>query len=410
MPLLLFFREGMEALHQSVDRFLDYLRYERNQSDYTLVAYRTDLLQYIAYVEQLLGEGFVPSEGDRDLIRGFLVSLMEKGMKSSSVHRKVSSIKSYYLYLVKIGLLEHSPARLIRSPRGEKPLPAVLSELEIEHLLGREEIDEADFLSLRNYLVLEMLYQTGMRRGELVGLREDSVDLTLDILKVFGKGRKERIVPFGKDLSRRITQYLTLKHEKIGLSRFFFVTLSNQPLGGEDVYRIVHERLQSVPGLARRGPHVLRHTFATTMLSNGAELMAVKELLGHKSVSTTVLYTHTSLAELQQMYNAHPRASKKKSIMEVRIQSIHFTASAALEEFVQKKLDRLDRLYGGVVKAEVILKVAKSEDDKNKEASIRLEVPGPDLFAEKQAPSFEEAIDLVVDALKRQIDKLKEQH
>ena len=383
--------------HSSIERFLSYLRYERNQSEHTVAAYELDLQQYVRYVEEVLGEEFVPSDGDRDLIRGFLSSLIEQGRKRSSVHRKLSSLKSYYRYLVKIGTLEQSPARLVRGPRGESPLPAVLSEQEIRNLLYAQEVDKDDFVALRNQLILEMFYEGG-------------VDLSSRVLRVFGKGRKERIIPFGDRLAARISEYLALKHQKVGLSQIFFVSLGNQPLSGEVVYQIVHEQLQSIPGLARRGPHVLRHTFATAMLNNGAQLMAVKELLGHKSVATTVLYTHTSLAELQQMYNAHPRASKKKSIMEVRIQSVHFTATTALEEFVQKKLDRLDRLYGGVVKAEVVLKVAKGGEDKNKEASIRLEVPGPDLFAEKQASSFEEAVDLAVDALKRQIEKIKDQH
>lgn len=396
--------------HSSIERFLSYLRYERNQSEHTVAAYELDLQQYVRYVEEVLGEEFVPSDGDRDLIRGFLSSLIEQGRKRSSVHRKLSSLKSYYRYLVKIGTLEQSPARLVRGPRGESPLPAVLSEQEVSNLLYAQEVDKDDFIALRNQLILEMFYETGMRRSELVGLLEGGVDLSSRVLRVFGKGRKERIIPFGDRLAARISKYLALKHQKVGLSQIFFVSLGNQPLSGEVVYQIVHERLQSIPGLARRGPHVLRHTFATAMLNNGAQLMAVKELLGHKSVATTVLYTHTSLAELQQMYNAHPRASKKKSIMEVRIQSVHFTATTALEEFVQKKLDRLDRLYGGVVKAEVVLKVAKGGEDKNKEASIRLEVPGPDLFAEKQASSFEEAVDLAVDALKRQIEKIKDQH
>ena len=177
--------------HSSIERFLSYLRYERNQSEHTVAAYELDLQQYVRYVEEVLGEEFVPSDGDRDLIRGFLSSLIEQGRKRSSVHRKLSSLKSYYRYLVKIGTLEQSPARLVRGPRGESPLPAVLSEQEISNLLYAQEVDKDDFVALRNQLILEMFYETGMRRSELVGLLEGGVDLSSRVLRVFGKGRKE---------------------------------------------------------------------------------------------------------------------------------------------------------------------------------------------------------------------------
>lgn len=396
-------------MHETIDRFLDYIRYERNQSLRTIESYSEDLVQYQMYVEQELHESFSPTTGDRDIIRGFLSYLIERGLKSSSVHRKLSALKSYYRYLVKVGLMEQSPARFIKGPKGEAPLPAVLSHNEMEQLLSDVQLNENDFESVRDQLILEMLYETGMRRTEMASLMVEKVDLSRSSLRVLGKGNKERDIPFGARLSARITQYLHLRSAIAPLCGIFFVTLDNEPLGGEGVYRIVHNRLACIPGLARRGPHVFRHSFATEMLNHGADLMAVKELLGHKSIATTVRYTHTSLAELQNMYNAHPRAMKPKTTMEVRIQSVHFTASSQLEEFIQKKLDRLERFNAQVIRAEVTLRLTKGDEDRNKEAAIRLEIPGADVYAEKQAATFEEAVDLVADALKRQLEKAKEQ-
>ena len=163
-----------------------------------------------------------------------------------------------------------------------------------------------------------------------------------------------------------------------------------------------------IPGLARRGPHTLRHSFATDMLNEGADLTAVKELLGHSSLSTTVRYTHTTFKELQKMYHAHPRAQAEEKNMVVRIQFVHLDADKALEAFIQKKLDRLDRFFDEVIHADVVLKEVKSNEGKDKFASIRLGIPGNDLFAEKTAASFEEAVDLSIDALKKQIEKAKD--
>ncbi len=294
-----------------LQQFLDYLRYEKQYTDCTLESYEGDLLQFVAYVESLNLGWEAPTEGDKDLLRSWLSSLMDNGYKASSVQRKLSTIKSLYRYLVRIKFLEKNPAIVVRGPKSEKPLPAVLDEKLVESLLDDSDVDFSDFESLRNQLIFEVLFQTGLRRAELVGLKGRDVDLSLCQLKVLGKGKKERVVPFGEGLKERIKQYLDLKREKFGETEVFFVSLSSKGLSGDEVYQIVSKKLEGVVGLARRGPHVFRHTFATAMLNNGADLMSVKELLGHSSVSTTVKYTHTSLSELKKMYNAHPRAKKK---------------------------------------------------------------------------------------------------
>lgn len=388
-------------------RFLSYLRYERHHSEKTVESYALDLKQYLSYAKELDSAFIVPSEQDRDVVRSWISSLMDDKYQSSSVQRKLSAIKSFYRFLVRVGELKKNPVSSIRSPRVKAPLSSFLDEPALKELLNDTELYEADFLSVRDQLILEMLFETGIRRAEMCSLRLLDVDLCAMSIKVYGKGGKERIVPFGPFLKKRIEQYLFVRGEKVGLSEFFFVSLKNKMLSGADLYAVVHSKLDHVSGLSRRGPHVFRHTFATVMLNNGADLMSVKELLGHSSVSTTVRYTHTSLAELKKMYNAHPRAQRKNG-MEVRIQAVHFTMSQDLEDFVQKKLNRLDRLHDGVAYAEVVLKLdAKGGDGKNKEVFIRLDVPGPDLCAEKVASTFEEAVDLAVDAIKRQIEKVK---
>ncbi len=390
-----------------LQEFLDYLRYERNQSEKTIENYTVDLEQYILCCAQSVGEEYHPSEGDKDLIRSWLSSLIEEGYKASSVQRKLSAVKSFYRYLLKKKIIDKNPATFIRCPKVEKPLPSVLNEGDMRLLL--EGFDEActDFETVRDQLILEMLFDTGLRRSELASLQMRNVDLARMTLKILGKGSKERWVPFGNALKRRMQQYLRLREEKIGMSEDFFVSLKNKTLSGEDVYRVVHRKLSLFPDLARQSPHVLRHTFATVMLNRGADLMAVKELLGHSKVATTVRYTHSSLSELKKVYNAHPRAIKGKS-MNVRIQAVHFTLGQELEAFVQKKLDRLDRLHDGVMGAEVTLKLlSKAEGEANKEASIRLQVAGPDLFAAKSAATFEEAVDMAVDAIKKQAERLK---
>ncbi|KGN97097.1 integrase [Porphyromonas gingivicanis] len=386
--------------------FLGYLRYERNQSEKTVESYEVDLRQFLGFASLHSMEDFVPSEQDRDLIRMWLSSLIEECYKSSSVQRKLSAVKSFYRYLLKVGIIKKNPVAYLRGPKSEKPLPAVLDEREVCALLD-EDLDPEDFLMVRNQLILEMLFDAGLRRSELASLLFENVDLQKMTIKILGKGNKERFVPFGPPLKERIEQYLRLRREKVGMSEYFFVSLKNKTLSGADVYDVVHQKLVLFPDLARQSPHVLRHTFATVMLDRGADLMAVKELLGHAKVSTTVRYTHTSLAELKKVYNAHPRAIKKKG-MDVRIQAVHFTMSQDLEAFVQKKVERLERLHDGVLAAEVTMRLEpKGDGESNKVASIRLQVAGPDLFAEKSASTFEEAIDLSVDAIKRQIERLK---
>lgn len=390
-----------------IAQFEDYLRNEKNYSPLTLEAYRTDLLGFIAFVKEVSGREYTPGRGDRDFVRSWLSCLMDKGLKGASIDRKLSTLKSFYRFLRLRGIVDQSPLRDVRGPKKEKTLPSYLTEAQVESVF--ETIgQDMDFVSVRNRLIIEVIYQTGLRRSEVAGLELKNVDISQRQLKVLGKGGKERIVPFGKGLVERIEEYLYIRPSGKNVCEKFFVTLECKSLSGQDVYDVVHKALSGIDGLPRRGAHTLRHSFATSMLNNGADLGSIKELLGHNSLSTTVKYTHTSFEQLKKLYNAHPRA-KKSNAMKVIIQSVKFNATEQLEQFVQKKMERLGKLYENLLQVEVTLKLEKSDMEKNKVAAIRLDIPGDDLFAEKNAETFEEAIDLASDALKRQIEKAKEQ-
>lgn len=292
------------------DSFLKYLRYERNYSSCTLDAYRRDLDQFEAYLRDE-SVFFDPKGIDADIVRGWLVSLMENGASTTSANRKLSTLKSFFRYLQKMGEVDANPLRLVTGPKNKKPLPVFVRDSEMEELL-QEENFEKDLQGSRTRLILEMLYVTGMRRAELIGLRLSDVDFSLMQLKVSGKRNKQRIIPFAESLKMLIEEYLNFR-EEICLNGvdWLFVSDKGEQMPVSAVYKVVRERLASVTSLTKRSPHVLRHSFATSMLNNGAELTAVKELLGHESLASTSVYTHTSFEELKKMYKAHPRALKK---------------------------------------------------------------------------------------------------
>ncbi|MDY3090790.1 MAG: tyrosine-type recombinase/integrase [Porphyromonas sp.] len=293
-----------------LDQYLGYLAHEQNRSEHTVQAYRDDVYSYLEHCREQVGEDYSPSSGDLDLLRRWLGDMMSSGHKASSVARRLAAVKGFYKYLLRIGVLDRNPIANLKAPRGEKPLPVYVPTVEIERIL--EELPREDEYSYQlQYLVIATLYECGLRRSELAGLRDRDVDLRQRQLKVLGKGDKERIIPFGTGLAERMAEWRRLRDERFGSSEVFFLSLSGKPMNGAEVYEIVHRLLATVPNLARRGAHALRHSFATDMLNGGADLVAIKELMGHSQVSTTVKYTHTSFRQLQQMYNAHPRAKKK---------------------------------------------------------------------------------------------------
>lgn len=299
--------------HELLTDFRTYLSYEQNLSVETIRAYSDDLTMYFDHCSQSLGEELNPSSGDLDLVRSWLNSMMAKGDKASSVARRLAAVKGFYRYLLKKGSIPRNPISALRPPRSEKPLPVYVPTTYIEDILS-EESAPYDWVDRRNRLIVAVLYECGLRRSELANLLDTDVDTEGRKLKVVGKGNKERIVPFGQSLARHLDAWRQLRSEVFGATETFFLTLKGKKMTGQSVYYVVHRYLKSVPGLARRGAHALRHSFATDMLNNGADLIAIKELMGHSNVSTTAEYTHTSFRQLQQVYNAHPRAKKKDKL------------------------------------------------------------------------------------------------
>lgn len=290
------------------DSFLDYLRHERNYSEKTVLAYGEDISQLREFAQERM-EKFDPAEVKPELVREWIVSLMDQGYTSTSVNRKLSSLRSFYKYLLRQGEVSVDPLRKITGPKNKKPLPSFLKESEMNKLLDDTDFGEG-FKGCRDRLIIEMFYATGMRLSELIGLDDKDVDFSASLLKVTGKRNKQRLIPFGDELKETMLEYVDIRNEMISeRSDAFFVRENGERLYKNLVYNLVKRNLSKVVTLKKRSPHVLRHTFATTMLNNDAELGAVKELLGHSSLATTEIYTHTTFEELKKVYKqAHPRA------------------------------------------------------------------------------------------------------
>ena len=294
------------------DSFLDYLRYERNYSEKTVLAYGEDISQLREFAREFAQEeigDFNPAEVTPELIREWIVSLMDKGYASTSVNRKLSSLRSFYKFLLKKKVVLVDPLRKITGPKNKKPLPSFLKENEMNRLLDDTDFGEG-FEGCRDHLIIEMFYATGIRLSELIGLDDKDVDFSASLLKVTGKRNKQRLIPFGDELKEGMLEYVNVRNEQVLESGgAFFVRNNGERLYKNLVYNLVKRNLSKVVTLKKRSPHVLRHTFATTMLNNEAELGAVKELLGHSSLATTEIYTHTTFEELKKVYKqAHPRA------------------------------------------------------------------------------------------------------
>lgn len=294
-----------------IDSFLDYLRYERNYSNCTLKAYSKDLRQFEDYVKTKKEGEFNPEEIDTDLVRSWIVCLMDEKKSPASVNRKLSSLKSFFKFLVKQGVVSVNPLRLIAGPKMKRPLPYFVKDKDMEGLLDGDGFGE-DFEGVRNRLIVEMLYDTGIRRAELVGIRDSDVDYGERLIRVTGKRNKQRLIPFAGILSSLMQTYVDVRNREVGEGGgYLFVRKNGDQISVNIVYNVVKKALSEIPTLAKCSPHVLRHSFATSMMNNGAELRAVKELLGHSSLASTSVYTHTTFEELKKMYHAHPRAKKE---------------------------------------------------------------------------------------------------
>lgn len=290
--------------------FLQYLRYEKNFSSHTVLSYKTDLNQFFQFIAleptQVVCSKVSPSD-----IQKWILSLMQNDIGARSISRKLSSLKSFWNYLLIRNFVESNPTIKIISPKTKKPLPAFFKHKELEQVLNNPFIPTDNFERVRDMLILEMFYMTGIRQSELINIKEQDIDLQTGELRVIGKRNKQRIIPMDKGLSARIAQYIALK-EGLGIraaDAYLFVRAKGEKMYPKLIYNIIHDLLAQA-GLSVKGsPHKLRHSFATALLDGGADINAVKELLGHSSLAATQVYTHTGFEELHNIYkHAHPRA------------------------------------------------------------------------------------------------------
>lgn len=287
---------------------MKYLRLERNYSEKTVVSYGTDLEKFECYLKGL-DSGLRLENADADIVRGWILEMMDAGMAETSVNRKLSTLRAFYKYLLKKGVITVDPMLVVKGPKRKKPLPAFVKESDMDRLLDGGSFDDS-FSGIRDKLVMSVFYETGMRLSELISLNDSDVDLHKSVFKVTGKRNKQRYIPFGEQLKAEIETYLGVRSRDVkNHCEAFFVRENGQMLYPMMVYRLVKQNLSKVVTLKKRSPHVLRHSFATAMLNNEAELEAVKEILGHESITTTEIYTHTTFEELKKIYkHAHPRA------------------------------------------------------------------------------------------------------
>lgn len=293
-----------------IEKYIKYLRYEKNYSSHTEISYSKDLCQFSDFLSTQFPDIDIETV-DSDIVRMWIISLMEDKLSPRTVNRKLSTLKSFYKYLLRIGEISTNPIKRITGPKTSKPIPSFVSNKDMDSLLS-EENHNSSFDTLRNYAMIDLFYETGIRRAELIGLKDSDVNLETGTIQVTGKRNKQRIIPIGNKIKFTLKEYISARDREIeNLSGYLFVKDNGQQLYPMLVHRIISESLNSIPTLSKTSPHVLRHTFATSMLNDGADINAVKELLGHSSLAATEIYTHTSFEELKKIYNkAHPRAEK----------------------------------------------------------------------------------------------------
>ncbi len=291
-----------------INEFLNYLKFERNRSDLTIKNYGEDLRAFEEFYGNLEGCHSWKSV-DSDIIRDWMESMMDKGNNATSINRRLSALRSFYRFALARKLVDKDPVHGVTGPKKGRPLPQFLKENEMDRLLDAESWTES-FEDVRDRMVIMTFYETGIRLSELIGLDDCMVDFSNRQLKVTGKRNKQRVIPFGEELLAMLRDYMKCRGKEVNLqSEALFVTAKGQRMTSSQVREAVRKNLSKVCTLKKRTPHVLRHTFATAMLNNKAGIESVKKLLGHESLSTTEIYTHTTFEQLKrEYYSAHPRA------------------------------------------------------------------------------------------------------
>lgn len=293
-----------------VNSFLDYLNFEKKYSKHTITAYKNDLYSFQKFYEKEFNDSNI-STVNYAQIRNWIVALVNLEVTNRTINRKISSLKSFYKFLQKTKQLEESPLAKHSALKIAKRIQVPFSEKEIENVINTE-VDFNDFEAVRNKLIVELLYSTGMRRSELIHIKVVDIDFNGQTVKVLGKRNKERIIPLLNSVIKSLKDYLVLRSSIETNQSYLLLTKKGKKTYDTLVYRIINNYFSSVSSKVKKSPHVIRHSFATHLLNEGADLNSVKELLGHSSLASTQIYTHSSLGKLKEVYNkAHPRSEKK---------------------------------------------------------------------------------------------------
>jgi integrase/recombinase XerC len=294
---------------QIVQSFLDYLKFQKRYSQHTIISYQNDLADFFDFIEKQFGLTSL-NEISYSFVRSWLAGLKQKGMESKTINRKISTLKSFFKYQLKQGLLPNSPMAIISSTKVKKRLPQFVSEGDINTLFNYMEFSD-DWSGKTERLLLELLYNTGIRKAELISLKEIHLDNSNSTIKVLGKGNKERVLPVSKELNQLMRQYVADKGSafETANTEVLLVNEKGKKLYPKYIYNVVKKYLGAVTTIEKKSPHVLRHTFATHLMNNGADINAVKELLGHSSLAATQIYTHNTIEKLKEAHSkAHPKA------------------------------------------------------------------------------------------------------
>lgn len=294
-----------------LDKFLEYLKLEKRYSPHTITSYRKDLEDFSYFYLRTESSADL-LKVDKKVIRNFIVELSEKNISRRSINRKLSSLRSFYVFLLKIGEITVSPAENISSLKfyPEKQIP--MSEQEMQDLNSQVFTQVHDILEK---CILEVLYQTGIRKAELCGMTFENVSLSGNEIKIIGKGNKQRVIPISDDLCSLLKSYVEIRNPEIEYKSYFFVNKKGKKLTEKFVYVVVNKYLSLITTKEKRSPHILRHSFATHVLDNGAEISKVKKILGHSSLASTQVYTNANIEQLKKVFNqAHPRASKNDEL------------------------------------------------------------------------------------------------
>ncbi|MGN6618708.1 MAG: tyrosine-type recombinase/integrase [Ilyomonas sp.] len=297
----------LETYQELLQAFLQYLQFEKRYSQHTLISYKNDLEQFFDFIQSEFDSPATDKITSAQ-IRSWLASLKEDGLTAKSINRKISALKSFFKYLMKQGIVVKTPLTTIVTPKSNKRLPAYVEQKDIQELFKKNEFSE-DWNGKTKRLIILLFYHTGIRLSELINLKEYQVDFSYCQLKVTGKGNKERIIPLSKEVLKELQTYVDEKHKLFEAVTNVFVNNKGKPLYPKFVYTAVKVALGDVTKQEKRSPHVLRHTFATHLMNEGADLNAVKELLGHASLAATQVYTHNTIEKLKEVFKkAHPKA------------------------------------------------------------------------------------------------------